>query len=864
MSKPLHCFDLRAQAVVALSVHNSTWVRFVHAALLLPDSIAWWLLLYRWTSFWGWLFSLSTFCVLSYLGCPQGLRCVTLIIWPFSILCAIIGVYLAENQGNSLSLSETMFPKSISTALLASAVCRLSCHISTPIFPGIVNRKACFVRPSYLSLVEMVCMIPKVPGFVAEEIAAGLPFRLPLLIPYLAFMRFSPGLFGSLDELDAVSRTVAENGWLAAPETAHIAELASGSLSHQASSEQQSDPGFLTETSRRYPVIVVGSGPVATAFVQRWLEKRDKVPAKAKKGRIREDQAKNIEILWIEEGAHSQTIDGRWPEMLVSSKGVAHEGVVFVPNASDSTRSTLFEQQPLRFSCFGGGLALNSGGPLSCVDVELPNGEKIGPENQKQALAALVQKHSPEHLISATSAPNMPQTISTSDLSHDQEVWFDEFKRDQNVKIIPDYVAGKFLNREPGVGGSPKITVSSCASTHTERNKRCNLAEVVLLEEYPTRIQMEFSTKVDCVLFADTASCQRESGGEKPQAIGVKAMDGRIFLSDVIVLGGGVFGTFEMLLRSGIGPEATLNVKANRDLRTPNLCVTKQVIIPNPSQKKADAITQKCRWRLAYLPQERVGQCIGCDDGIVIPIEHPSRSEMKDQQNISWEMRVPPSSGVPSVHISCWPRGTFEFMYLSLGHYSFLKFLIWVTRYQLKRIYFLNVNFESRQNQMLYFNNGKVELKRCNDLSGHSFTNEGLQLALRSIWRKIDSSRSEKSGLVGFWDYCFLNTTAKVFRLMGYASCSDQDGFFGCVSKQPFHKYHYYGGSAQTVNPTHFEVKGTKGLFIADASVVARMEAGPPTPSLVALGYHIADHMIKHLRPDAEGNMDNLCDCLVF
>ena len=165
-----------------------------------------------------------------------------------------------------------------------------------------------------------------------------------------------------------------------------------------------------------------------------------------------------------------------------------------------------------RFEVFGGGLAMNSGGPLS-----LRANEQIATTVAQFGLTVF---DSLNHGVCDTSshADAVLATLSQNPACHQS--------------------AGDVRNANRTYVGRASTTFNI---SNGRRQRYCPAKR--LLEKYPNRIQLHASTRIVEVLFDD-----------ENVAYGVRDERGHRYTADTIVLVAGVFGTFELLLNSGIGP----------------------------------------------------------------------------------------------------------------------------------------------------------------------------------------------------------------------------------------------------------------------------------------------------------------------
>ena len=67
-----------------------------------------------------------------------------------------------------------------------------------------------------------------------------------------------------------------------------------------------------------------------------------------------------------------------------------------------------------------------------------------------------------------------------------------------------------------------------------------------------------------------------------------------------------------------------------------------------------------------------------------------------------------------------------------------------------------------------------------------------------------------------------------------------------CSTKMFASYYHYFGGMADNVDDS-YQVKGVKGLYVSDGSVMPHLTPGPSSASIMQTGMRVADALVKNI-----------------
>jgi hypothetical protein len=98
------------------------------------------------------------------------------------------------------------------------------------------------------------------------------------------------------------------------------------------------------------------------------------------------------------------------------------------------------------------------------------------------------------------------------------------------------------------------------------------------------------------------------------------------------------------------------------------------------------------------------------------------------------------------------------------------------------------------------------------------------------------------------------------FPKPNFATYWNADSFTGdgekCSTNMFASYYHYYGGNAKVVDGS-FQVKGTKDLYIADASVLPELVAGPTSATSMQTAMRVADAFVASLDTDDNASTES-------
>jgi len=318
-----------------------------------------------------------------------------------------------------------------------------------------------------------------------------------------------------------------------------------------------------------------------------------------------------------------------------------------------------------------------------------------------------------------------------------------------------------------------------------------------------------------------------------------------------VVLAGGVFNTFDLLVETGIGPEKYLKVRE----------------VPED-------------W---WTPNEDVGKGVGDEHSVVFVGAEPETADPYGAQ---------PRLIAEDIHGSAyefWTKGLKTWLVVR----THKKYMIWT--YILPKIGFPIVKFaewvlkgssmwaigvfsepiieleaiaKPRNNTKTvfsrqYYRNNKLGI--IIDDSKITATDEMCEAITRSMKPMKDGGRLQNKVKAGlgtrtrrklFW----LATKTGIVNILkpNLATFWNADKFTGkgknkgkkCTTDMFASYYHYYGGNAKVVDDS-YQVKGTPGLLISDASVLERLVAGPTSATSMQTGMRVADSFVASLGDDS-------------
>ena len=353
----------------------------------------------------------------------------------------------------------------------------------------------------------------------------------------------------------------------------------------------------------------------------------------------------------------------------------------------------------------------------------------------------------------------------------------------------------------------------------------------------PDRLSLRLGTKIVRLKFEETPT--------GPQVIGVVAQPqygGEVaYHAGKVILAAGIFGTFSLLVDSGIGPPEALDTRgvATAERHIENIHIGKNV---------GDEVLVTCLFIAA-----------------------------KDQGRPPPHGRVAPLVGTRSVdnrtQLVVWPRGLPTILALILKLQLLLRLLL--TPFA-KHWSYLSVSLDSTPNMTLKATAGSVEI----DDSNVTFTPEMMaqyNSAMPALKKFLSSNQKAPQSFWRRWHRLWLRILTPIIHnriigpLIGMPPGVDE---FNLEVKQDAAAYkqlatynHFYGGAQpRTVLNSNFELYLTppsannteaenlcrdamKGLHIADASVIPALTPGGPTASVMEMGVRVAERVCGETPP---------------
>ena len=283
--------------------------------------------------------------------------------------------------------------------------------------------------------------------------------------------------------------------------------------------DAESDSLISAESGGDYDMIVVGTGIGATGFIRRLKQF---------------DHTKDLSILWLEEGTKFLALT--WPHDLVTA---SDEGRI--PRFPITSQDYLWA---LSWKAFGGGDALNSGGPNYLGIQRDPNNKPI-PDIDPPPLAPFPSRASKGNVFDLrNNSVHPPTPLGDRFVKGFEEIGW------KKQTVLP---ATTGVASENSVGYPSSIYALDYQS-------RMLIADELIPGKASGVTAIKLGCKVKRVLYKKTTE------GATKKVCGVVAIDPATgeevqYRANKVVLAAGVFGTFDLLLNSGIGPLEYLNIR---------------------------------------------------------------------------------------------------------------------------------------------------------------------------------------------------------------------------------------------------------------------------------------------------------------
>lgn len=308
-----------------------------------------------------------------------------------------------------------------------------------------------------------------------------------------------------------------------------------------------------------------------------------------------------------------------------------------------------------------------------------------------------------------------------------------------------------------------------------------------------------------------------------------------------VVLAGGVFNSFDVLVESGLGPQKALDVRE----------------VPT-------------KWRE---PNEQVGQGVGDEYPSVFLSVEP---EKQDQYGAEARLVAHTTDTGSDASYEMWGHGVYSWLQFSNSFYDFL--LGSVLPNTLPGLNRLTTNILGRTSMwsVSIFHEPNMTLiatkKPQNATSSHNnplgmkindtmveFTDEMCMNLTHLVdpfihGAKLQKKACKKPSLARF--VLALASKLGLTKLLHPNPITAQNvhTYTGrgknkgkkCSLNQVSSYYHFYGGNAYAVNAGYI-LNGTKNLYISDASVIQRLAPGAPASVVMEQGMKVADAVIADL-----------------
>lgn len=548
-------------------------------------------------------------------------------------------------------------------------------------------------------------------------------------------------------------------------------------------------------------VILVGSGPGGAGFLHRLLRLKP-----------------NLSVIWIEKGQDFKAYN--WPEQI---NDVDAAVLTNVP------RKNLKHLSGRAWNTFGGGDSSNSGGANVLLS-DMP--------------------YVPVDVFALRNHSIIPPTKTS-------ERWTKAFTN---------------TGFEEGPPFPVKLNDTKCISQPSSLRTKDGKDRLLLAENL--RYASEF-LNVNYA-HARVASVIRE--GNKGRALGVRGV--RIDYAQneyggcvaweatmAVVLAGGVFNTFDLLIESGIGPQEYLGVRdVPEDWWTPNEDVGKEV-----GDEHA----------IVFLSAEpEAADPFGAQPRLVAADKYGSSYEFWTVGAFTWFSLKNPNTyflvnkilprrllnifGAIEWYLkgcSFWGIGIFAEPLIQLEAVAKPRNRTEsVDRYM--QVPFYSNPFSILEDSYRYYNN---QLGIIVDDSKITVTDEMCEAITSAMKTMREGGRLQNKADTGVptrirRTVLSILTKTGLTRLLkpNAATFWNAEGFTGkgtnkgkrCRTSMLASYYHYYGGNAKVVDDS-YQIKGTPGLFVSDASVLKRLTSGPPSTTIMQTGMRVADALVARLRNDS-------------
>jgi len=531
-------------------------------------------------------------------------------------------------------------------------------------------------------------------------------------------------------------------------------------------------------------IIVIGSGPGGTGFLYRFIR-----------------QKPNMTVLWIEKGR--DFLATNWPKDIADV-----DGAVLTPIPRTNKKL-----EGYAWNNFGGGDAGNSGGPNY-------NGLELERADQRST------PYQPVDVVKLRNNSLIPLTPTW-------ERWVTAFEQAGYENEGPIYSRQTDVKRVGQMSslrtpdGRGRLLLANDLRYSDENNIDYVHARVTsIIHEKVVDEQGRVSLHASGVRGVRVA---QDDQGEYGGCVTWRA-------NIAVVLAGGVFNSFDLLVESGLGPEEALDVRG----------------VPED-------------WRF---PNEQVGKGVGDEFPSVFLSVEP---DAQDQFGAEARLVADTPDGTGSYEM--WGHGVHSWLRFENVPYNNLLGRFLPRRFPgasklLKRIFgrvsFISASVFHEPNMTLIATPKPLNATsspnnplgmRLND-SMIEFTKEkcaSLTALLEPFKYGVKLQRKAKkkpsfarfliaiTSKLGILNILHPNviTAQNVNTFTGKGRKSETK----CSMNQVASYYHFYGGNANAVDG-NYTLQGTQNLFISDASVIGRLVPGGPSTAIMEQGMKVGDALI--------------------
>ena len=538
--------------------------------------------------------------------------------------------------------------------------------------------------------------------------------------------------------------------------------------------------------SVHFDVIIVGSGPGAAGFIYRQLMLKP-----------------DVSVCWVEEGERTDVLG--WPHDLDK-----HIDQGNIPDHQLTARPWLRARS---WRSFGGGDAMNSGGP-NILGLQVPT-DSYGPVDvlQLRSNSVLPRNELGQRLVRA----------------------FVEEAAYQECSPLPCAAP----NGAPGAVGYP-------SSIYMPEDTPGGTRRRYVAEDLADKVSaLHLRTKVLRVIFDCAASQPRACGVVARESTGQEVT----FTADKVVLAAGIFGTFDVLVNSGIGPAAALETRG----------VSSLVVNESVGRGIGDEVNWKSALIAYCAPESRRAQppcalpapCASC----LYPRRPlPSRAQVyvaiifiaaSPQGPPPPVGPVQPLVGATSrsgdTAVGIWSYG----MPTLLRLISRMPWLVWLMHYWIVMYWStLSVSVDTPPFGRLIATAASVTLDDS-ALEFSSAMQASYNQLLPPIRRFLELNRSATTGRRVARFLLWLSSSvirSPLITILGSNQGVTEFNLEVTGSRNELGSYqHFYGGCGPNVVDARYQVRGVQNLHVADASVLIRLKPGAPSATVMQQGMRVAD-----------------------